>query len=82
MAFSQTGIFNIDGGNLIQRFDYDGDGKVIYQAWAQAGSSTAALVWRIKQLNYSGNNLVSILFPTGSPAFAFSWDNRPNYAYS
>lgn len=79
---SESWMFIQGGENFIQRFDYDGSNRVIYQGWAQAGSATSSSVWRIRQLNYTGDNVTSILFPSGSPAFAYSWDDRTGYSYS
>lgn len=82
MAFNNTGIFDIDGGNLQQVFDYDASNHVIYTGWAQAGQATSAAVWRIKKLTYSGDNVTNIQFPSGSPSFTFIWDSRTSYSFS
>lgn len=82
MANVPYGMFIATADNFIQLFDYDGSNHVIYQGWAQPGTSTSADGWRIKQLNYTGDNIVSILWPSGSPAFSFVWSNRATYTYS
>lgn len=83
MAFNETWIFASGGENLQQIFDYDASNHVIYQGWAQPGQATSASTWRIRKLIYSGDNVTNIQFASGSPAFAFSWDNRATaYTYS
>lgn len=67
----------------IQLFDYDGSGNTIYIGNAQPGSASSDSVWRIKQLNYNGSNqITSIKFPNGSPAYNFIYDNRTTLTYS
>lgn len=77
------GYFNFSQGNYIQRIDYDASSNAIYLGWAQPGTATSDQTWRIVQNTYDGSNrFTGSGFPTGSPAFAFSWDNRVSYAYS
>lgn len=79
---AETWQFLQGGEDLIQRFDYDGSNHVIYQGWARPGTASSDSIWRIRQLNYSGDNITTILYPSGSPAFAFVWDSRTGYGYS
>lgn len=81
-------------GNIVQatygdkafRAEYDGDNNMIYAAFAVVGSLDEDLVWQIKQLNYTSNNLISILWPEmngkASKGYNFSWDDRASYTYS
>lgn len=83
MPSSEIWPFILGQDNYLVLFDYDASGNVIYQGWATPGSSTSATVWRIKQLNYNGSNqITSIKWPSGSPAFGFAWDSRTTYTYS
>lgn len=67
----------------IQNFDYDGNGNTIYVGNAQPGTATSATGWRVKQLNYNGSNqITSIRYPNGSPAYNFIWDSRTTYTFS
>lgn len=81
-------------GNVIQasysdrafRGEYDVDNNLIYAGFAIPGSPTDEPVWQIKQLNYTTNNLVSILWPQynskASRDYNFAWDDRATYTYS
>lgn len=82
MTFNETWIFASGGDNQQQIFDYDGSNHLIYQGWAQPGQATSASVWRIRKLTYSGDNVTNIQFPSGSPAFAYVWDDRVSLSYS
>lgn len=79
-------VFTAGGDNLTYRFDYDGSNNCIYIGAAQPGSLTSDAVWRIKQLNYTGTNCISILFPTvggnASGAFSFIYNNRASLTYA
>ena len=76
-------LFLLTSDTDIQLFDYDGSGNTIYVGNAQPGIDSSATGWRIKQLNYNGSNqIISIEFPNGSPAYNFVWDNRASYTYS
>lgn len=81
-------------GNLVQatygdkafRAEYDGDNNMIYAGFAVVGSLDADPVWQIKQLNYTANNLISILWPQmnsqANKGYNFVWDDRADYTYS
>lgn len=60
--------------------------NLIYAAFALPGSDEGDRVWQIKQLNYSGDNLVSVLWPEidgkASTNYSFSWTDRATYTYS
>ena len=64
-------------------YDYDGSNNAIYYGVAPTGSSTAASVWQIRQMAYSGTgNMLSMLYANGSRAFGNAWVNRVALAYS
>lgn len=81
-------------GNVVQQSydekaflgDYTGS-NLIYAGFALPGSATSDRVWQIKQLNYDGANLVSVLWPEdpngiASVEYSFAWDDRASYTYS
>lgn len=67
------------------RGDYDGN-NLIYAGFAIEGTDESVRAWQIKQLNYTDNNLVSVLWPQidgkASTDYSFSWDDRASYTYS
>lgn len=68
---------------LIERLDYDVNGKLAYMGMAKGGSSTADPVWWIKKLSYDVNgNLESRMLADGNPNFDNIWDNRTSLNYS
>lgn len=77
-----NGYFNYVQGNFIVRQDYDGNNNAIYIGWAQPGTATSDSKWRILQQTFTANLMTATSFPSGSPAFAFVWDNRASYIYS
>lgn len=83
-----TGVFQFSQGNYIVRIDYDASGNAIYQGWAQPGTATSALFWRLVKNTYDGSDRFTASgFPqdvNGNPScgFAFAWDSRTSYSYS
>ncbi len=67
------------------RGDYAG-ANLIYAGFAIEGSDPAERVWQIKQLNYTGANLTSVLWPEidgkATTDYSFAWDDRASYTYS
>ena len=67
------------------RGDYSG-ANLIYAGFAIQGSAEGDRVWQIKQLNYDGSNLISVLWPQingkASTDYSFSWTDRASYTYS
>lgn len=67
------------------RGDYDGN-NLIYAGFAIEGTDTSVRSWQIKQLNYTDNNLVSVLWPQldgkATTDYSFAWDDRASYTYS
>ena len=63
------------------KMEYTGN-NVIYVGEAQPGSSTSAVVWRIKKFTYSGNFVTDIKWAGGTSAFNKIWDSRTSYTYS
>jgi hypothetical protein len=57
------------------RGEYTGS-NLIYAGFAIEGSDEGDRVWQIKQLNYTGDNLVSVLWPEinskASTAYSFA----------
>lgn len=62
------------------RLDDAGSG-VLYIGVAPAGSAEASNVWKIKKVLTSGSN-TSILWPSGSTDYGFSWAARAGLSYS
>lgn len=67
------------GRDLIQeRFDYDGDGQVIYSGVAKRGKATSESAWWIFKYTYSGSNVTAIqVAPQDSV-----WDDRAALSYA
>lgn len=63
---------------VIQRFAYDGAGKLEYYGIARKGSATSDSVWTIEKYVYSGDNLDYTLVSD----FTAIWDNRLSISYS
>ena len=69
--------------NFTMKFDFDGNGNMIYTGWAQTGSASSDSAWRIMQQTFNGTNqMTDIKWPNGSTAFGFIWDNRASLSYS
>lgn len=68
------------------RGEYDGSNNLIYAGFAIEGSSESERCWQIKQLNYTGVNLTSVLWPQyeskSTTDYVFSWTDRASYTYS
>jgi hypothetical protein len=66
------------------RGDYDGT-NLIYAGFALPGTDESVRSWQIKQLNYTGSNLVSVKWPQynglASTAYNFAWADRASYTY-
>ena len=63
------------------RMAYNVDDNIEYFRVAQAGSSAASSVWKIKKFGYSGSNIVSITFADSVTAYNKIWDDRASYSY-
>lgn len=69
--------------NATMKFDYDGNGNMIYTGWAQTGTATSDASWRIMQQTFNGlNQLTDVKWPGGSTGFGSIWDNRASLSYS
>lgn len=71
---------------LTHRMQYSGS-NITYHGVARPGTAETDASWQIVQLNYSGNNLVSVLYPQNtlskaSSEFEFQWSARVGYTYS
>ena len=69
------------------RGQYDGNGNIIYKAYARPGAEESALVWQVCLITYSGDNPVSITWPqnqfgAATSEFNYSWADRASYTYS
>jgi hypothetical protein len=71
---------------LIQRYDYDGSGNLIYHGTAKPGSLTSAAVWMIRKYTYTsvaGSDVISLKqWANGKATFENIWDNRAALSYS
>ena len=66
----------------IEKRAKDANGRLEYFGVAEPGSATSAAKWRIIKYSYSGIAEVDKLYPNGSNANVFIWDNRTSYSYS
>ena len=66
---------------LITRYAYSGS-NIEYIGEAQPGTAAADNRWRIKKLTYSGDNVVSMHWASGTEDFDKTWDDRATYTYS
>jgi hypothetical protein len=62
-------------------------GNMIYRGQARPGALVTDPVWQIIQLNYTGSNVVSKLYPQNpsgiaSSDYEFQWSARAGYTYS
>ena len=66
------------------RAEYDADNNVVREGWAMPGTPTSVAQWQICEHTWSGGNLVSTKWPSGSGEFSFEWDERKTglYTYS
>jgi hypothetical protein len=70
------------GPSYTMRYAYDSGIKTEYIGWAEPGTSTASVGWKIVKYTYSGNTVTSITFAGGSKGFGHTWDNYAIYSYS
>ena len=63
------------------RVAYDGSDNVEYIGKATPGADTAAAVWQIQKITYSGSNALTIKYAGGTSAFSKAWDDRATYTY-
>jgi hypothetical protein len=70
--------------SLVQKIEieYDGSHNPIFVGIAEPGSLTADPVWRVAQLNYSGSDLVEVVYADGTAESNHVWDDRAGYSYS
>lgn len=78
----------LDGADMAaekntQTLDYDGEGNLIYQGEAEAGSAKSSPVWAIKKFTYDGNGaLIDVQWANGSTDKVNIWDDRASLTYS
>lgn len=83
MATGDVWPFISGATNQTLKFDYDGSGNQIYIGWAQPGTVTSAIGWRIMKQTFNGSSQpTDIQWPSASTAFSFIWDSRTTYSYS
>ena len=68
------------------RCAYSGS-NMVYRGLARPGTAESAAAWQIIQINYSGSNIVSVLYPQNaagdaSAEYEFQWTQRATYTYS
>jgi hypothetical protein len=63
--------------------DYVGGTNPIYIGFAPPSTATAAASWQVRKLAFDvNNNVLSMLFASGTSTFDKVWDNRAGYGYS
>jgi hypothetical protein len=68
---------------FVKAYDYDAEGRMIYEGWAFSGASTSAAVWVIRKASYDVNGrLILEQWAGGNVNFVHVWDDRAalNYA--
>lgn len=69
-------------GELIDNYDYDADGDVLYIGHASPGTPDGDSKWRIIKYFYDANKrAVRKAYAEGREIFAFSWTARATYDY-
>jgi hypothetical protein len=71
-----TAIIEIPN-SLQNRFEYNGDGTVLYAGYAQRGVSAANLDWIIHKYTYSGGNVT-----LKQTAVDVAWNDRASGSYA
>jgi hypothetical protein len=76
-------LFNFSvGDDYVKRFDYDGNGNVIYAGMAAPGTATSDAGWAIQRYTYTGSNVTLLQWAGGTNRLGAIWDNRAALAYS
>lgn len=67
-----------------KRYDYDVDGNLIYEGWAQSaiGLATSAAVWAVRRHTYASGKLTVSEWASGRRAEKFKWDDRGTLTYA
>lgn len=86
--YADTGTEAPTANPFLILYDYDGNGNMIYQGWAKAGSMTGQPVWAIKRFQY-GNPNSAIAgkclrqdWANGTSSQINVWDNRATLKYA
>ena len=78
--------FIVQDSEVTVRLVYDASNNPIYIARAKVGVGVTEAKWQIQQLNYTANNLVSVLWPQSggiaSSEYEFVYNNYLTYTYS
>lgn len=67
---------------LTIKIQNNASGQVEYVGEAYPGTSTSEARWRIKKIEYNGENPSSVSWADGTSRFTKIWDNRASYSYS
>ena len=63
--------------------EYDANNNPIYLGEAAMGTASNEAKFRIRKLTYdANNNVTAIKWASGSPRYAFVWNDRATYTYS
>lgn len=66
-----------------QTFDYSGGTAVIYQGWAEPGTSQGSPAWRVCKYTYDSNGFATdIQWASGTRQFVQIWTSRGSGTYS
>ena len=79
---SQTIQYPFTHADLLMKADYDGGSYVVYLGYAAPGTATSASAWQIRKYTYSGSNVTSCDFASGTNEYDKVWDDRATYSYS
>lgn len=66
---------------LHERYAYTAANLVEYIGIASVATGTGTAGWAIAKLTYSGNNVVSKTWASGTADFDKIWDDRATYTY-
>jgi len=81
-----NGVFQTDERGKVRldrtmKIEWSG-GNPIYVGWAEPGTASSAVGWKIIKLTWSGSEVTDIQYPNGDNAFIYVWDSRAGYSYS
>jgi len=84
--FADTGTEAPTANPYTKLMDYDGNGNLLYEGWARAGSMTSQPVWAIKRHQFKGfgGNLREWRadWANGASSQTNVWDNRATLSYA
>ena len=67
-----------------QKLDSDTrtDGQPVYHGYAPPGTGTGDAGWAIKKYTYTGSQMITVNWASGTAEFDKTWDSRGTYSYS